>query len=108
MANDTIIVSSAEMSEAIQRYNSARELMNDAFNSMDQAMDHLDNCWKGPAWAAYRAKWSVIYGNIKRSDEAMEKAITGLTNTLNEMETAEDSVGSAASSQETGTAAPIF
>lgn len=108
MANDRILVSTAEMQATIQKYNSAREVMNDAFSAMEQAMDHLDNCWKGPAWAAYLAKWNVIYANIKRSDEAMQKAITGLTNTVNEMEQSEGNVGTAASSLDTGTSAPIF
>ncbi|MGN0802978.1 MAG: WXG100 family type VII secretion target [Candidatus Faecivicinus sp.] len=108
MANDRILVQPEEMLATIQRYNSARDTMNGALQSMQQAMDHLDNCWKGPAWAAYMAKWSTIYGNIKRSDEAMEKAITGLTNTVNEMTNTETNVGSAATALDVGTEAPIF
>lgn len=108
MANDRILVSPEEMMATIQRYNGARNTMNDAFSSMQAAMDHLDNCWKGPAWAAYMAKWGVIYGNIRRSDTAMEHAITGLTNTVNEMMTAEDNVGSSADALDVGTQAPIF
>lgn len=108
MANDRILVSTSEMQATIQRYNSARDTMNNAFSAMEQAMDHLDNCWKGPAWAAYLAKWHVIYANIRRSDEAMQKAIEGLTNTVNTMEQGEGQVGSAATSLETGTQPPIF
>lgn len=108
MANDRILVSPEEMMATIQRYNSARDTMNDAFSSMQAAMDHLDNCWKGPAWAAYMAKWSEIYGNIRRSDAAMEKAINGLTNTVREMEATETSVGSSADALEVGSQAPIF
>lgn len=107
-SNDRILVSTAEMQATIQRYNSARDTMNDAFSAMEQAMDHLDNCWKGPAWAAYLAKWNIIYANIRRSDEAMQKAIEGLNNTINEMEQGEGNVGTAASNLDTGTAAPIF
>lgn len=108
MANDRILVQPEEMMATIQRYNSARDTMSGALDSMQAAMDHLDNCWKGPAWAAYMAKWGTIYGNIKRSDEAMEKAITGLTNTVNEMMATEESVGSSADALDVGTQAPIF
>ncbi len=108
MANDRILVQPEEMMATIQKYEGARNTMNDALNSMQSAMNHLDNCWKGPAWAAYMAKWNTIYGNIKRSDEAMQKAITGLTNTVNEMTGAEQAIGSAAAALDAGSQAPIF
>lgn len=108
MANDRILVSPDEMRATIQTYNSARDTMNDAFSSMQAAMDHLDNCWKGPAWVAYMAKWTEIYGNIRRSDAAMEKAITGLTNTINEMEQTETNVGKTADALSEGTEETYF
>lgn len=106
MAKDRILVSTQEMTATIQRYNNARSTMDEAFANMEAAMNHLDNCWEGPAKTAYRAKWAVIYGNIKRSDEAMEMAITGLTNTIAEMENADSQANQAASGLEQGKAAP--
>lgn len=108
MAVDRIIVSTAEMQAAINRYNGARESVNDAFSHMQSAMDHLDNCWKGPAWAAYVAKWQVIYGNISRTDAAIEKAITGLQNTIQQMDAATENIDSNTSKLQEGSDAKAF
>lgn len=107
-SNDRILVSTSEMMETIQKYNNARDVMNDAFSALQSAMDILDTCWKGPAWAAYLAKWLMIFANLKRSDEAMQKAITGLTNTIQIMDDATQNINTQTGSLETGNQAPIF
>ena len=96
------------MQETIQKYNNARDVMNDAFNALQAAMDILDTCWKGPAWMAYLQKWLMIFANLKRSDEAIQKAVNGLTNTINVMTEATDTINTNVDSQEVGNQAPIF
>ena len=105
---DKILVSTTEMQATINRYNNAKESVNDAFNHMQSAMDHLDNCWKGPAWAAMMAKWYVINGNIRRSDTAIEMAINGLNSTINTMVNAETTNTNTAKNLEVGSDSTVY
>ena len=105
---DIIKVSASEMQATVTKYTNARASMDDAFSAMEQAMNHLDNCWKGPAWAAMMGKWHVINSNIRRSDNAIEQAINGLNNTINTMVNAETTNTNAAKNLETGTDATIY
>lgn len=105
---DIIKVSASEMQAAVNIYTNARQGMDDAFGAMEQAMSHLDNCWKGPAWAAMMAKWHTINANIRRSDAAIEQAITGLNNTINTMVNAETTNTNTMKNLETGTDSTIY
>lgn len=105
---DIIKVSASEMQAAVTKYTNARSTMDDAFGAMEQAMNHLDNCWRGPAWAAMMSKWHVINANIRRSDAAIERTINGLNNTINTMVNAENTNTNAAKNLETGTDSTIY
>lgn len=105
---DKILVSTTEMQATINRYNNAKQSVEEAFSHMQSAMDHLDNCWKGPGWAAFMAKWQLIYANISRTEQALEKAVTGLQNTISTMDEAEANVDSNTNALEIGKAADIF
>ncbi|MBQ4089715.1 MAG: WXG100 family type VII secretion target [Clostridia bacterium] len=105
---DIIKVSASEMQATVTKYTNARANMDDAFSAMEQAMNHLDNCWKGPAWAAMMAKWYVINGNIRRSDTAIEMAINGLNNTINTMVNAETTNTNTAKNLEVGSDSTVY
>ena len=49
-----------------------------------------------------------ISGNLRRSDTAMQKAIEGLNNTIQQMIAAENAVGSHADSLEAGPKSTVF
>ena len=107
-ANDRILVSTSEMEAAIQKYENARSTLQDAFSSLQSAKDHLDNCYKGPAYMALCVKWTNIYKNVKTAEQAIDASVNGLRKTISQMDTAEGNVGSVASSLDTGRSAPTY
>ena len=108
MANDRILVSTTEMTAAIQRYESARQTLHDAYNKLDAAKSHLDNCYKGPAYMALSAKYLDIKANVMTADRAIDETVNGLRNTIGTMETTEGNVGNQGGSLEVGTSAPTY
>ena len=107
-SNDRILVSVSEMEATISKYESARSILHDAYSKLDSAKDHLDNCYKGPAYLALSAKYAGIYMNVRTADRAIDESVNGLRNTINEMKEAEGANVSGASSLSTGTAAPTY
>lgn len=107
-ANDRILVSTAEMEATIQKYENARSTLQDAFSSLEFAKDHLDNCYKGPAYMALCAKWANIFMNVKTAERAIDASVNGLRKTITDMDNAEGNVGSNFSSLESGRNAPTY
>lgn len=105
---DKILVSTAEMSACVARYQQAQSTMMDAQNSMSAALRNLEACWKGPAWAVMMAKWTEIEGNIARSQLAIARTIRGLQNAIQEYDTTEDANKNTGSSLEVGSASTIY
>lgn len=87
-------VSTAEMAAAIQKYQSARETLENSFNQLEKAKEHLDRCYKGPAYMALCAKWLSIYANARTAEKGIEESVTGLTNTIMSMDDAESGITS--------------
>lgn len=75
---EIIRVSTDQMRNTVRRFESAQATLGDAYRRMDQAIANLGCGWKGEAFAAMRAKWSLIYSNICRSNEKMQDAIDEL------------------------------
>jgi uncharacterized protein YukE len=48
---------------------------------MDRAVKVLDTAWKGMAYTAMRAQWSLTYKNIERANDRMQDAIDELNQT---------------------------
>lgn len=107
-ANDRILVSTSEMEATIQKYEDARSTIEDSFAKLESAKDHLDNCYKGPAWAALTAKWATIYLNLKTANRAIDAAVNGLRNTISIMEETESTNASTNSSLDVGTAPTVY
>ncbi|MBQ3079553.1 MAG: WXG100 family type VII secretion target [Clostridia bacterium] len=107
-SNDRILVSVSEMRAAIGRYEGARNTLQDAFKKLESAKDHLDNCYKGPAYVALSVKWLDIYANVKTAENAIQESVNGLNNTISQMSEAEGAIGSSASSLDTGSSAPTY
>ena len=82
---DRILVSTPEMEATIQKYESARQELQDAYSKLDAAKQHLDNCYKGPAYVALSAKWVDIYMNVRTADNAIDASVNGLRQTISMM-----------------------
>jgi len=108
MANDRILVSVPEMEGAIQEYETARNTLQDAFAKLESAKDHLDNCYKGPAYLALCAKWTSIYMKVKTAENAIEESVDGLRQTISQMTDTESTVNTAAGALQTGRDVPSF
>ncbi len=107
-ANDRILVSTSEMEATIQKYEDARSTIEDSFAKLESAKDHLDNCYKGPAWAALTAKWASIYLNLKTANRAIDAAVNGLRNTINTMEEKETANSSTNAALDVGNAPTVY
>lgn len=107
-ANDRILVSTSEMLATIQKYESARQTLQEAYTKIENAKEHLDHCYKGPAYVALTVKLADIYMNVKTADRAIDESVNGLRNTISTMDTAEDTVKSNVGSTSTGTSAPVY
>ena len=105
---DKILVSTAEMSATISRYNEAQNTMMDAQNKMGAALKNLNGCWKGAAWAAMMAKWSQIEANIIHTQEAVARSVLALQNTINYYDIGEDTAKSTGSALDVGTQSSIY
>lgn len=107
MANDRILVDPAAMDQAIQKYQNARNHLQEAYNSMDNAKKHLDNCYKGPAYLVLAAKLTSIYLNVKTAERGLDESINGLRQNKEAWYNGEGSNVSVSSNMDTGTA-PAF
>lgn len=106
--NDHILVSTSEMESAIRKYEDARGQLQEAFGKLESAKDHLDNCYKGPAYLALCVKWLDIYTNIKTAERAVDESVTGLRNVISAMDTSENQIGSNFSALDTNSSAPTY
>ena len=107
-ANDKILVSTPEMEATITKYEQARNTLNEAFTKLSNAKEHLDRCYKGPAYLALCAKWLTIYANVKTAETAVESAVKGLKTVIGTMEEHDSTVISTMSSLDTGASAPTY
>ena len=107
-SNDRILVSIPEMEAAITKYENARSTLQDSFKKLESAKDHLDNCYKGPAYMALCARWTVIHANVRTAENAIEETVEGLRNTINAMEQTESDIASKAASLSVGTKVPVY
>ena len=104
---DKILVSTEAMQEAINKYNSARETLQDSFTQLDNAKEHIDNVYDGAAYLALSAKYLSIKVNAKTAENGIQESIDGLTKTIQTMETTETSVKSTYQALDVGSA-PSF
>ena len=105
---DKILVSTAEMNATIASYNDAQSTMQEAQKSMRAALDNLNGCWKGPAWAAMMYKWTQIEANILKSQEAVNRSVVALKNTINYYDEGENTNKTTGSSLGTGSQSSVY
>lgn len=99
---EKILVSTDEMRQTATAYRGAQGELQDAFSELDRALKILESCWKGPAYMAMRAQWSIANGNIKRANEKMQDAIDELNTVANLFDENEATLQSTFSSLDTG------
>lgn len=105
---DRIVVSANEMQQTISKYNDAQNGMQEAQKSMKAALDNLNSCWKGPAWAAMMAKWAQIEANIIKSQLAVNRSIVALQNTIAHYDQGEDTNKSTGSGLDVGSQTTVY
>ena len=105
---DRLLVSTEQMEATVTKYNDARETMEQAFTSMDNAWNKLCQVWDGTITATFMAEWVVIMGNIRKSDRAMEKSINGMIKTHNLFSQNETELTGRANNLDEGTVPPMF
>lgn len=105
---DRILVSTSEMEATIQKYENARNELQDAYSKLDAAKGHLDNCYKGPAYMALCVKWADIYMNVRTADNAIDASVNGLRQTISMMDETESSNATGYANLETGKSAPTY
>ena len=105
---DRLLVSTEQMEATVTKYNDARQRMEQAFTSMDNAWNKLCEVWDGTIRASFMAEWVVLMGNIRKSDRAMEKSIKGLVSSHKLFQGIDDENQSRANNLETGTVPPMF
>ncbi|MBQ8110574.1 MAG: WXG100 family type VII secretion target [Clostridia bacterium] len=105
---DKILVSTSEMNATITKYNDAQSTMQEAQKSMRAALDNLNGCWKGPAWAAMMYKWTQIEANILKSQAAVNRSIVALRNTISHYDEGEDTNKSTGSSLDVGSQTTVY
>ena len=101
-SNDRILVSAEAMQEAIQKYQSARDTLQDSFKQLENAKEHIDRVYNGAAYVALAAKWVTIYANARTAENGIDESVKGLQATITTMNQAESDVGSKFTSLETG------
>lgn len=107
-SNDRILVSSEEMNAAINKYESARSTLQQAYTNLQKAREHLDRCYKGSAYLMLVVKLMDITANVKTADKAIDETVNGLKTTIVNMDQAESTIKSDASAKDVGTAAPHY
>lgn len=105
---DRLLVSTEQMEATVTKYNDARDRMDQAFTAMDNAWNQLCQVWDGTIKATFMSQWVVIMGNIRKSDQAMQKSINGLIKSNNLFSQNEGELQSRANSLESGTVPPMF
>lgn len=107
MANDRILVSTEAMEQAINKYQNARNELQEAYENIDNAKKHLDSCYKGPAYVVLSAKLTEIYLNVKTAEIGLDESIRGLRQNIAAWSSAENASTQTSNSRDEGTA-PTF
>lgn len=104
---DRILVSTTEMASAITKYEQARATLQEAYKKLQGAREHLDRCYKGPAYIALCVKYADIYANVVSADRAIDASVLGLRKTISVMSEAEGGNQQEARGAATGSRSPI-
>lgn len=75
---DYILVDFEAMETAITKYQNVLNELQDAYDNIAKAREHLDNCYKGPGYLALSAKLQSIELNVRTADNGLRESITGL------------------------------
>lgn len=107
-ANDRILVDTADLEAAIQKYVSVNETLQEAFKKLDSAKEHLDRCYKGAAYMALSAKLMVQYANARTAENAVRESENGLRQTISSMGATTEDTQRLNNLLDVGRAAPVY
>lgn len=103
-----LLVSTEAMMTTINRYKAAREKMDAAIRQMNAAWEQLNRVWDGSIKTAFMGEWILLMGNIRKSDQAMEKSLNGMVKTVTLFSNTESDLTGRAQSLDPGTVPPLF
>ena len=91
------------MQETVGKYDQAKDALNDSITAMKSAVDSVS--WTGAAAQAFVEQFNQLYTNLKNSDQIMLDAENDLKQTMDKMQTAEQSATATGQRLEKGSAA---
>lgn len=90
MAGERIKVTTAELRQAIAKFNTCKAEMAAAYGQMSAEAMALNGSWDGEASQAFMDRFSELITNIRTSDATIEQAVKGLETAAQAYEEAEE------------------
>lgn len=90
MAGERIKVTTAELRQAIAKFNTCKAEMAAAYGQMSTEAMVLNGSWDGEASQAFMDRFSELVANIRTSDATIEQAVKGLETAAQAYEEAEE------------------
>ena len=76
---DIIHVSTAELRNAVSKYNTCKGQLQTAYLQMSNAVRTVDSSWNGDASEAFKAQFDRMYKNIEQTEAKVQDAVDELT-----------------------------
>lgn len=90
MPGERIKVTTAELRQAIARFNNCKAEMAAAYGQMSTEAMVLNGSWDGEASQAFMKQFGELVANIRTSDATIEQAVRGLEIAAQAYEEAEE------------------
>jgi len=89
MSEIRIKVTSDKLRQAMNRFNTCKEEMAQAYRQMSSEVKALSSTWEGEASQAFMSRFDELIANISTSDATIDQAVAGLEAAAQAYENAE-------------------
>ena len=76
---DVIHVSTDQLREAVNKYNTCKAQLQTAYLQMSNAVRTVDSSWNGDASEAFKNQFDQMYKNIEKTEAKVQDAVDELT-----------------------------
>lgn len=76
---DVIHVSTDQLREAVNKYNTCKTQLQMAYLQMSNAVRTVDSSWNGDASEAFKNQFEQMYKNIEKTEAKVQDAVDELT-----------------------------
>lgn len=90
MSDYRIKVTTSELRDAINKFNTCKDELAMAYGQMSTEVLALNSTWNGDASVAFVDRFSEMVTNIRTSDATIEQAVKGLQVAADEYDAAEE------------------